>query len=61
MTDSLRWFTSSYSSATSECVEVASHPAAAHVRDSKRPDGPHLDFSAPAFARFVTSVKDGHA
>ncbi|BAU82526.1 hypothetical protein SLA_1588 [Streptomyces laurentii] len=61
MNESPRWFKSSYSGTTSECVEVASHLSTAHVRDSKRPDGPHLDFSAPAFARFVTSVKDGHA
>ncbi|MEU7431244.1 DUF397 domain-containing protein [Streptomyces sioyaensis] len=35
------------------CVEVAAHPATVHVRDSKDPQGPHLDFSPRAWAAFT--------
>ncbi|WP_329602767.1 DUF397 domain-containing protein [Actinomadura soli] len=29
------------------CVEVAAHPAAIRVRDSKTPDAPHLTVNPP--------------
>lgn len=35
------------------CVEVAAHPTTIHVRDSKNPQGPHLDFSPRAWAAFT--------
>ncbi|MGA5197311.1 DUF397 domain-containing protein [Streptomyces exfoliatus] len=48
------WRKSSYSSAEGgECVEVAAHPAAVHIRDSKNPDGPQLAVSPTAWAAFV--------
>ncbi len=31
--------------ATGGCVSVAHTPAAVHVRDSKNPDGPHLEYT----------------
>ncbi|MFJ8141923.1 DUF397 domain-containing protein, partial [Streptomyces sp. NPDC096013] len=41
--DELAWFKSSYSgSEGGDCVEVAAHPSAVHVRDSKVPAGPML-------------------
>ncbi|MBB1245569.1 DUF397 domain-containing protein [Streptomyces durbertensis] len=57
------WIKSSYSDNGGTCVEwaprVASATGAVPVRDSKRPTGPVLRFSADAFAAFVTGVKAG--
>ncbi|MER7976068.1 DUF397 domain-containing protein [Streptomyces sp. NPDC095817] len=51
------WFKSSYSGGNeTECVEVVILPSRTAVRDSKRPTGPRLDFSSPAWADFVASV-----
>ncbi|MFD6421672.1 DUF397 domain-containing protein [Streptomyces sp. NPDC060198] len=61
MTESPRWFKSSYSSGGGQCVEVAVNLAASHnmvpVRDSKVTSGPVLDISATSFAAFVAGVK----
>ncbi|WP_103501741.1 DUF397 domain-containing protein [Streptomyces sp. SM14] len=63
MTETPRWFTSSYSSNGGACIEVAANLAASHgvvpVRDSKNQAGPELAMSATAFASFVASVKAG--
>ncbi|MFE2249218.1 DUF397 domain-containing protein [Streptomyces lavendulae] len=60
-TESPRWFTSSYSNNGGACVEVATNLVASHgvvpVRDSKRADGPELDFTADAFSAFVDGLK----
>ncbi|MCF3147137.1 DUF397 domain-containing protein [Streptomyces platensis] len=49
------WRKSSYSSDEGgACVEVAAHPATVHVRDSKDPQGPHLDFPPGAWAAFTS-------
>lgn len=60
-TDSLQWFTSSYSENGGACIEVATNLVASRgvvpVRDSKNPGGPVLDLPASAFASFVASVK----
>ncbi|WP_411137127.1 DUF397 domain-containing protein [Streptomyces sp. C10] len=49
------WRKSSYSSEQGgNCVEVAAHPATVHVRDSKDPQGPHLDVSPRAWAAFTS-------
>ncbi|MGW3012017.1 DUF397 domain-containing protein [Streptomyces sp. NPDC001219] len=54
MTD-LMWFKSSHSSDEGgACIEVAAHPATIHVRDSKDPHGPHLDFAPGAWAAFTS-------
>ncbi|BAU83266.1 hypothetical protein SLA_2338 [Streptomyces laurentii] len=61
MTDSPRWFTSSYSDNGGQCVEVATNLVASRgvvpVRDSKVADGPVLELSAAAFSSFVAGVK----
>lgn len=50
------WFKSSYSGGnTTECVEAAFVPAGVLVRDSKRPEGPHVAISAKAWGRFVAA------
>lgn len=50
----LQWFKSSYSGDEGgDCVEVANHPAAIHVRDSKNPSGPQLTVAPDAWAAFV--------
>jgi hypothetical protein len=50
----LHWFKSSYSSDQGgNCVEVAAHPAAVHVRDSKVTDGPVLTVEPAAWSAFV--------
>jgi hypothetical protein len=57
VTDTLRWFKSSYSSSTGgECLEAAilSGTDAVHIRDSKNADGPVLTVSGSAWAAFLT-------
>lgn len=56
-TGELIWFKSSYSSSGSgDCVEVAHHPGAVHVRDSKDKAGPQLALSPATWTDFVTYV-----
>ncbi|MFD8913438.1 DUF397 domain-containing protein [Streptomyces sp. NPDC059575] len=51
---SLTWHKSTYSGAEGgECVEVATAPAAVHVRDSKATAGPLLTVSSSAWTKFV--------
>ncbi|WP_318218303.1 DUF397 domain-containing protein [Streptomyces sp. SCL15-6] len=54
----LTWFKSSYSDSSNpnDCVEVAISPAAIHVRDSKRPDGPRLAVTRAAWAGFLAGT-----
>ncbi|MGW4894338.1 DUF397 domain-containing protein [Kitasatospora sp. NPDC004240] len=54
-----RWRKSSYSNAEgASCVEVDdANPG--HVRDSKDPHGPTLDFTTHAWQTFVTAVRRG--
>ncbi|MEU8541722.1 DUF397 domain-containing protein [Streptomyces sp. NPDC048717] len=63
MTESPRWFKSSYSENGGACVEVAVNLVASRgvvpMRDSKVQDGPVLDVSVSAFSSFVASVKRG--
>ncbi|MFE9095886.1 DUF397 domain-containing protein [Streptomyces sp. NPDC007264] len=50
----LAWFKSSYSGTNGgDCVEVATTPAAVHVRDSKRPSAASLTFSAEQWTAFA--------
>jgi uncharacterized protein DUF397 len=55
----MNWQKSSYSTAQGNCVEVASLPSGAAVRDSKDARGPMLNFSADAWQAFIQDVKDG--
>lgn len=60
--DSPRWFKSSYSENGGTCVEVAvvkEGSGVVPVRDSKDPSGPHLTFTADAWAAFVSGVRGG--
>ncbi|NJQ00151.1 DUF397 domain-containing protein [Streptomyces zingiberis] len=48
------WFTSSHSTGGGgECVEVADHADAVHIRDSTRPHGPVLTTSPTAWQTFL--------
>lgn len=54
------WRKSTYSGGQGECLEVADGlPAGSPVpiRDSKRPDGPHLLIPVSAWAAFVDALK----
>lgn len=53
----LTWFKSSYSSDQGgDCVEVAAHRAAVHIRDSKTADGPVLTVRPAAWTAFVSTA-----
>ncbi|WP_103530169.1 DUF397 domain-containing protein [Streptomyces sp. SM11] len=48
------WHKSSYSGDFEDaCVEVAAHPSAIHIRDSKVTDGPVLTVEPAAWSAFV--------
>ncbi|MFJ8775396.1 DUF397 domain-containing protein [Streptomyces microflavus] len=52
----LHWFKSSYSDGDGgNCIEVAAHPSAVHIRDSKVTDGPVLTVEPAAWNAFVHS------
>ncbi|MDF3142387.1 MULTISPECIES: DUF397 domain-containing protein [unclassified Streptomyces] len=53
------WFKSSYSgSQGGKCVEVAAHPSAVHVRDSKNQDGAILSVAPSAWTTFIGRIAD---
>ncbi|WP_156722296.1 DUF397 domain-containing protein [Streptomyces apocyni] len=53
--DELEWFKSSYSSTQGpDCVEIATTPAAIHVRDSKKKQGHNLTFTPDQWKPFMT-------
>ncbi|MEV8354904.1 DUF397 domain-containing protein [Streptomyces niveus] len=57
MNTALEWFKSSYSGDEGgNCVEVAAHPAAVHVRDSKVTDGPVLTLTPAAWGAFTSDI-----
>lgn len=51
------WQKSSYSDG-GQCVEVATHPTAIHVRDSKNPDGPTLTVAPTTWSAFAGFAAD---
>ncbi|WAX76841.1 DUF397 domain-containing protein [Streptomyces sp. KMM 9044] len=52
--DELAWFKSSYSAGDGgECVEVATHPARVHIRDSKDTTRAALAVEPTAWTAFV--------
>jgi len=55
-----RWFKSTYSESSGQCVEVAFLDGdAVGVRDSKNPTGPALVFTPGEWAAFTAGVVDG--
>ncbi|MFI7403383.1 DUF397 domain-containing protein [Streptomyces sp. NPDC049541] len=54
----LHWFKSSYSSSSEpgDCVEIATTPAAIHIRDSKTPDTAHLTVTPTTWENFLSHV-----
>lgn len=52
-----QWRKSSYSPDASNCVEVATTPAAVLIRDSKTTSGLRLDLSPATWATFLTHIK----
>ncbi|MEH0418243.1 DUF397 domain-containing protein [Streptomyces sp. B21-083] len=53
-TDDTAWFKSSYSgSEGGNCLEVAAHTSAVHIRDSKNPSGPVLTVAPGTWAAFL--------
>ncbi|AKG44403.1 protein of unknown function DUF397 [Streptomyces xiamenensis] len=61
MTETPKWFTSSYSDNGGVCIEVAVNlvPSCGvvPVRDSKHREGPEVAFPATAWSTFVNSLK----
>ncbi|GHE36024.1 DUF397 domain-containing protein [Streptomyces sp. AC04842] len=56
----LVWHTSSYSNgAGGECVECAITSTRAHVRDTKKGDGPMVTVAGSAWAAFLQALKRG--
>ncbi|PSR68204.1 DUF397 domain-containing protein [Nocardia sp. MDA0666] len=54
-----KWFKSSRSTSTKDCVEVAFLDSGVGVRDSKNPTGPALIFTPSEWSRFTASVEQG--
>ncbi|OXR39624.1 MULTISPECIES: DUF397 domain-containing protein [Nocardia] len=54
-----KWFKSSFSGSTKDCVEVAFLDAGVGVRDSKNPTGPALIFTPSEWSTFTASVEQG--
>ncbi|MBF6457144.1 DUF397 domain-containing protein [Nocardia cyriacigeorgica] len=56
----VRWFKSSHSSSSQDCVEIAHFDGGqVGVRDSKNPTGPALTFTPAAWDRFLASTRRG--
>lgn len=54
-----KWFKSSFSGSSKECVEVAFVDAGVGVRDSKNPTGPALIFTPSEWSTFTSGVQRG--
>ncbi|MGY1400381.1 DUF397 domain-containing protein [Streptomyces coelicolor] len=52
----IRWRKSSHSGDSSNCVEIATTPAAVLIRDSKTTPGPRLGLSPAAWAVFLAHL-----
>ncbi|WP_227983420.1 DUF397 domain-containing protein [Nocardia spumae] len=55
-----RWFKSSFSGASKDCVEIAYLDAGVGVRDSKNPTGPALVFTPSEWSTFTADVTQGN-
>jgi hypothetical protein len=54
-----RWFKSSRSGASKDCVEIAWLDGVVAIRDSKRPTGPALVFKPSEWDAFTAGVQAG--
>ncbi|MEV5649605.1 DUF397 domain-containing protein [Nocardia sp. NPDC052254] len=54
-----KWFKSSFSGSSKDCVEVAFVDAGVGVRDSKDPTGPALVFTPSEWSAFTVGVTMG--
>ncbi|MGW0826990.1 DUF397 domain-containing protein [Streptomyces sp. NPDC002845] len=52
----LHWKKSTYSPDASNCVEIATTPAAIHIRDSKNPPSPHVTLQPTAWTDFLSDL-----
>ncbi|PTH88756.1 DUF397 domain-containing protein [Streptomyces sp. A244] len=58
-TSELAWYKSSHSSSASgDCMEVATCPDTIHIRDSKNRQGPELRLSPTAWSAFLTHAAE---
>ncbi|MFE1315227.1 DUF397 domain-containing protein [Streptomyces sp. NPDC058755] len=51
------WRKSTYSAEAANCVEMATTPAAVHVRDSKNTTDPHLTVTPSTWAGFLRGLR----
>ncbi|RCG28278.1 DUF397 domain-containing protein [Sphaerisporangium album] len=57
--ENLNWRKSSYSGSNGgTCIEVAKAAGGIAVRDSKRPNGGHLEVPVEAFRAFLVGLKE---
>ncbi|MFF0458174.1 DUF397 domain-containing protein [Nocardia africana] len=54
-----KWFKSSRSTSTKDCVEVAFLDSGVGVRDSKNPTGPALIFTPTEWSTFTSGLQCG--
>lgn len=54
---SVRWVKSSRSSGNGDCVEAASLPRVTAVRDSKHPEGGHLELSSVDWTALLATIR----
>jgi hypothetical protein len=55
----MKFITASASSGAGQCVETAGCEHGVHVRDSKNPTGPVLEFTTAEFAAWLDGAKKG--
>jgi hypothetical protein len=52
------WFTPRYSQQSNNCVETLITPSAVYVRNSKRPQGPTIEFTHDEWRAFIASARE---
>ncbi|WP_320776340.1 DUF397 domain-containing protein [Streptomyces sp. CRN 30] len=54
----LAWRRSTYSAEAANCLEVATHPTAIHLRDSTTPEARRVSLSPTAWTSFLAYVAE---